>query len=209
MFNSFLTQFSSNFGTGAPYQRLITDPSSDNYKHFRVDQPANASILNRYKNFNNPQGNSPIANNDVEYTSASTLYPDNEDLNRDNTLNEVEEYFQYHLELRPKADPLMQVGQNYIADRRDEDIKLADGSIRKETWYLFRIPVKDYEQKVGNIPDFKSIRFMRMFMTGFEDSLVVRFGKLELVRNMWRSHPFALDTTGQYLPVQNLSLIHI
>jgi cell surface protein SprA len=203
VFNAFLAEYSSNFGTGAAYQRLLVDPSSDNYKHFRFDQPDNTSILNRYKDFNNPQGNSPIASNDIQYTSASTLYPDNEDLNRDNTLNEVEAYFQYHLELRPKDDPLMQVGQNYIADRREVDIKLADGNTRKETWFLFRIPVREYEQKVGNIPDFKSIRFMRMFMTGFEDSLVVRFGKLELVRNMWRSFQFDLDTTGQYRPLQN------
>jgi cell surface protein SprA len=206
VFSSFLSQYQTNIGGGAAYQALLADPSTDNYKHFRVDQPDNATILNRYKDYNNPQGNSPVANNDIQYTSASTLYPDNEDLNRDNTLNEVEEYFQYHLELRPKDDPLMQVGQNYIADRREVDIKLADGNSRKETWFLFRIPIKEYEQKVGNIPDFKSIRFMRMFMTGFDDSLVVRFGKLELVRNMWRSYQFDLDTTGQYKPLQNQSV---
>jgi cell surface protein SprA len=161
VFSSFLSQYQTNIGGGAAYQALLADPSTDNYKHFRVGQPDNASILSRYKDYNNPQGNSPVASNDVQYTSAATLYPDNEDLNRDNTLNEVEEYFQYHLELRPKDDPLMQVGQNYIADRREVDIKLADGASRKETWFLFRIPVKEYEQKVGNIPDFKSIRFMR------------------------------------------------
>ncbi len=205
MYSPFLTDIRNIVGSGAAYQSLFNDPSSDNYQHFREGQGDNTSILQRYKKFNNPQGNSPVASNNVAYTSASTLYPDNEDLNRDNTLNEVEEYFQYHLELRPKADPLMQVGQNYIADKREVDVKLADGNSRKETWYLFRIPIKQYEQKVGNIPDFKSIRFMRMFMTGFEDSLVVRFGKLELVRNMWRSFQYTLDSTGQYKPLQNLA----
>ncbi len=34
-------------------------------------------------------------NDGSEYSSAATLYPDAEDLNRDNTLNETEEYFQY------------------------------------------------------------------------------------------------------------------
>jgi cell surface protein SprA len=203
VFSSFLNEYQTNFGSGPAFQKLQNDPSSDNYKHFRVDQPDNASILRRYKEFNNPQGNSPIADNTTAYTPASTLYPDNEDLNRDNTLNEVEEYFQYVIDLKPKTDPGMQVGLNFIADRRDVDIKLANGNTRKETWYLFRIPIRNYQLRVGNIPDFKSIRFMRMFMTGFEDSLVVRFGKLELVRNMWRSSQFALDTTGQYLPVAN------
>lgn len=50
-----------------------------------------------------------------------------------------------------------------------------------QRWYLFRIPIDNYEKKVGEIPDFKSIRFIRMFMTGFEDSVVTRFAKLELV----------------------------
>ncbi|XVJ64699.1 MAG: cell surface protein SprA [Lacibacter sp.] len=206
--NTFLNLYRTNYGTGAAFQRLNTDPSSDNYIHFR-DQRYDAptiSILNRYKEFNNPQGNSPVSTNNQSFTSASSLYPDNEDLNRDNTLNEVEEYFQYVMELRPKNDAVMQVGQNYIADRRDVTVNLANGNTRVETWYLFRIPIRQYQLKVGNIPDFKSIRFMRMFMTGFEDSLVVRFGKLELVRNMWRTFTYGLDSTGQYTQVQNQNL---
>jgi cell surface protein SprA len=205
--NSFLTAFQGNFGNGAAFQRLNADPSTDNYIHFRdaVYDAPNIGILNRYKQFNNPQGNSPVSTNNETFTSASSLYPDNEDLNRDNTLNEVEEYFQYVLELKPKNDPVMQVGQNFIADRRDVPVTLANGNTRVETWYLFRVPIRQYQLKVGNIPDFKSIRFMRMFMTGFEDSLVVRFGKLELVRNMWRTSTFALDSTGQYTPVPNQS----
>jgi cell surface protein SprA len=205
VYNPFLTAFRNNFGAGTPYQKLVSDPSNDNYVHFRDEQynSSNAGILARYKNFNNPQGNSPVANNNVSYSPAATLYPDNEDLNRDNTLNETEEYFQYGIDLKTKTDPSMQVGQNFIADRREVEVTLADGNKRVETWYLFRIPIKQYESKVGNIPDFKSIRFMRMFMTGFEDSLVVRFGKLELVRNLWRSFNFSLDSAGQYMPVQN------
>lgn len=206
--NTFLNLYRTNYGTGAAFQRLNTDPSSDNYIHFRderYDAPT-ISILNRYKEFNNPQGNSPVSTNNQSFTSASSLYPDNEDLNRDNTLNEVEEYFQYVMELRPKNDAVMQVGQNYIADRRDVTVNLANGNTRVETWYLFRIPIRQYQLKVGNIPDFKSIRFMRMFMTGFEDSLVVRFGKLELVRNMWRTFTYGLDSTGQYTQVQNQNL---
>ena len=204
-YKAFLIDFSSNFGTGIPYQLLAQDPSSDNYRHFRDElyNQTGAGILARYKQFNNPQGNSPVATNTTSYTPASSLYPDNEDLNRDNTLNEVEEYFQYVVNLKTKSDPSMQVGQNFIADRREVDVKLANGESRKETWYLFRIPIRQYQMKVGNIPDFKSIRFMRMFMTGFEDSLVLRFGKLELVRNMWRSFQYALDTTGQYKPLPN------
>ncbi len=67
-------------------------------------------------------------------------------------------------------------------------------------------------QKVGNIPDFKSIRFIRMFVTGFEDSVVVmRFGKLELVRNQWRKFTYNIDTTGMYtnLPTNDPTTVNI
>ena len=33
-----------------------------------------------------------------------------------------------------------------------------------------------------------------MFLTGFEDSVVVRFGKLDLVRNIWRKFRYKLDS---------------
>ncbi len=124
-------------------------------------------FLTRYKNFNNPQGNSPIADNNSQYTNAATLYPDQEDLNRDNTMNEAEEYFQYQVDLRPG----MSTGNNqYITDVREALVDLPDGSHRLEHWYLFRIPVNSFQNKIGNIPDFKSIRFVRMFLTNFDDT---------------------------------------
>jgi cell surface protein SprA len=173
------------------------DPSADNFKPYRdasYDQN-NVGIIGRYKDINNPHGNSPIANNNSQFVNAFTQYPDAEELNRDNTLNEVEEYFQYKVDIRPN----MTAGSNFITDVRRPVVKLANGSSRTETWYLFRIPVKEFESKVGNIPDFKSIRFIRMFVTGFDDSVVMRFGKLELVRNQWRKFQFNIDTTGQYM----------
>ena len=146
----------------------------------------NTGILGRYKLFNNPHGNSPLATTGSDFASAFTLYPENEDLNRDNTLNESEEYFQYRVDVRPQGDPVMQVGQNFIADRKSVSVQLADGTRQDQLWYQFRIPVYGYTNKVGEIPDFKSIRFMRMFLHDFEDSTVLRFAKLELVRNNWR-----------------------
>lgn len=57
---------------------------------------------------------------------------------------------------------------------------------RKVTWYQFRIPLRDYEDNVGGITDFNSIRFMRMFLTNFEKPIVLRFGTFDLVRGEWR-----------------------
>jgi cell surface protein SprA len=109
------------------------------------------------------------------------MYPDAEDLNRDNTMTESEEYFQYTLDIKPVNDPSMQIGVNFIVDKKTVNITgLPDGTTRPETWYQFRVPIASYSRKVGNIPDFKSIRFMRMYLTNWQDSVNLRFGKLEL-----------------------------
>lgn len=201
---SYLNSIGTLYGTSSKaYQDAILDPSNDNYKNYRDAsfQPSDG-ILTRYKNFNSPEGNSPI-NNGSEFSSAATLYPDAEDFNRDNTLNETEEYYQYIVTLKPKTASEMQIGQNYIVDKKDVSVTLPNGQTRTETWYQFRIPISDYDKKVGNIPDFKSIRFIRMFMTGFTDSAVVRFGELQLSRNIWRKYKFKVDTTGLSTPAIN------
>lgn len=196
--SQYLNQIATNFGTTSPlYQRASADPSNDDYVWYRDPRfdAANAGIQQRYKNFNNPQGNSPVATNASEFSPAATLYPDNEDLNRDNTLNETEEYYEYQVDLSPGMD----VGlTKYITDKRLVRAKLANGAVSEENWYLFRVPIEDYTAKVGNIPDFKSIRFIRMYMTGFEDSVVLRFATMDLVRNQWRNFTYELDTVGAY-----------
>ncbi len=198
-FAPYLTQLGATVGTNSPaYQAAVNDPSADNFRGYRdASFSAANGILQRYKNINNPHGNSPVATEADEFTNAFTLYPDQEELNRDNTLNESEEYFQYRVELRPN----MRVGSNYITDRREVTVRLADNTSRRENWYLFRIPIKDFQAKVGNIPDFKSIRFIRMFLTNFEDTAVLRFGKLELVRNQWRKLQYQVNTSP--VPVIN------
>jgi cell surface protein SprA len=200
----YLNDISNLFGQGSKaYQDALADPSADNFKYYRDEtyDQQNTGILGRYKQFNNPHGNSPLATTGSDFASAFTLYPDGEDLNRDNTLNEAEEYFQYRVDVRPPGDPAMQVGQNFIVDRKSVNVQLADGTKQDQIWYQFRIPVTQYNAKVGEIPDFKSVRFIRMFMTDFEDSTVLRFAKLELVRNNWRRFTYDFDTTGQYKPI--------
>lgn len=204
----YLDVLAANFGTGSKiYQDALADPSNDNYQYYRGSNldAENADILARYKKYNNPQGNSPIADNNAKYSSAATLYPDQEDLNHDNTLNETEEYFQYVVDLKPPTDPEMTVGNNFIVDKKVVGVNLVDGTTRNETWYQLRIPIESYNNKVGNIPDFKSIRFMRMFLTGFQDSVTVRFGELSLVRNTWRKFQYKIDSTGNYKPTSDTS----
>ncbi|TDQ10072.1 T9SS outer membrane translocon Sov/SprA [Pedobacter metabolipauper] len=170
---------------------LDNDPSSDDYSYYRsgaLDQ-ANAGILKRYQRYNGTEGNSKTPQQSQEdfgvENSASTSLPDGEDINRDNNMTQSDEYFQYKISMRP-AD--LMVGQNFITDKITSQVKLANGQTQPVTWYQIRIPLAQYQQKVGNIQDFKSIRFIRMFLTNFADTTVLRFGKIQLVRGEWRQY---------------------
>lgn len=195
----YLNHLKTRFGINSlAYQNALKDPSNDNFLNYRdPSYPSNTTILQRYKNYNNPQGNSPIST-DGNQILAATLYPDNEDLDRDNTLTQTEQYFEYKIDMRPQN--LTTVGQNYITDIRNVSVSNANtsGSPTTEQWIQFRVPIKAYTSKVGNIPDFKSIRFMRMYAAGWQDSVNFRFAKLSLVRNQWRNFAYEITNDGTY-----------
>ena len=164
------------------------DPAGDKFHYFRgSDYDRNkVDILTRYKRYNGTEGNSKDINDSGErYSTSSKTVPDVEDINQDNTLNKNEKYFEYKVKITPQDTV---VGENYIADKRTSLVRLADGTQESVTWYQFKIPVKQYQRRVGAMNDFKTIRFMRMFMTGFKESVVLRFGTLQLVRGEWRSY---------------------
>lgn len=196
---SFLSQMRALLGpTSEAYLKLANDPSSDNFKHFYNSDydGEGASVLKRYRYFNNPHGNAPILASTNATSSAGSSMPESEDINRDNALNETEAYYQY----RVKIEPNMQVGTNYIVDKTvAERVKLPDGRETRNTWYQFKIPIRSYTSKVGGINDFRSIRFMRMFLNGFEDSVVMRFAQLQLDRSTWRKYNYSLVTPGEPL----------
>ncbi len=200
----YLEKIQNLYGTSsAAFQNAIGDPSKDNYHYFRGTDYDNdvtySSILERYKAYNGTEGNSPTdAQNPEAYPTSATSIPDVEDINRDNTLSETERYFQYQLSLEPNS---MTVGQNYITDIHDaQGIRLPNGQIGEVKWYQFKIPVRDPSRIVGGIQDFQSIRFMRMFMKGFEEPTVLRFATLELVRGEWRRYRYDLLSPGEYIP---------
>lgn len=166
----------------------LNDPAGDNYHHYRgSDYDAEElSILERYKRYNGSEGNSPASDLSAEnYSTSATTVPNAEDINQDNTLNEYEKYYQYRISLRHED---MEVGRNNIVDRIESEVTLANGQTGRVAWYQFKVPVRSYDKCVGSIRDFKSIRFMRMFMTGFEQETHLRFATLELVRGEWRGY---------------------
>ena len=174
----------------------LSDPAADNYA-FYLDVTGN--LLERYKNYNGLEKNSP-----VEVTNNSrgnSTLPDAEDLNRDNTMNTIDAYYQYSIDVSSAG--LSTVGQNYITDIRPTDGRVPGGagSTVPARWIQFKIPIQDVkpENNIGGLEDFKSIRFMRMFMTGFSSEMTLRFGTLDLVRGEWRRYVNSPET-GDPLP---------
>ncbi|MDE5875016.1 MAG: cell surface protein SprA, partial [Muribaculaceae bacterium] len=132
---------------------------------------------------------SPDQSDNPFYQSARSV-PDVEDINQDNTLNEYERYFQYKVSLRPED---LEVGKNFVTDRREMVVPTREGPATT-VWYQFKIPLSQPEKVVGGINDFSTIRFARMFMTGFREVTHLRFAALELVRGEWRDYKFNLNS---------------
>lgn len=162
------------------------DPAADNYNFYLN---ANGGVLDRYKNYNNVQANSPV---DVTDTNrGSTTIPDVEDINRDNTMNTINAYYEYKINISPTA--LSNVGANFITDIRETQVTAANGNTVQARWIQFKIPVTAPANTIGSISDFRSIRFMRIFMTKFNQPVTIRFGSLDLVRGEWRRYENTLD----------------
>lgn len=177
------------------------DPAGDNYHFYRgVDYDnQQLNVLERYKHYNGVEGNSASSEDvDDPYYQSARSVPDVEDINQDNTLNEYERYFQYRISLRPED---LVVGKNFITDSASTEVTLRNGQTARAVWYQFKIPISEYEEKVGSINDFKTIRFMRLFMTGFKRPTHLRFATFELVHGEWRSYQYNLNSTGE-VPAQ-------
>lgn len=176
--------------------KMIADPSNDDYNFYRDDvyDADTFNILKRYKKYNGMEGNSPTTEmsdtaNADGYPTQGTNMPDLEDINQDNNLSETENYFQYKISLRPGD---MQVGKNFITN-----VQVYQNGTKTERWYQFKVPITDYEKKVNGIQDFRSIRFMRMFMKDFDEEVLLRFARLELIRGEWRRYKEDLTEPGE------------
>ena len=182
---------------GAEIFAGLEDPAADNYE-FYLD--ASGTLIERYKNYNGLEKNSP-----VEVTNNSrgnSTLPDAEDLNRDNTMNTIDAYYQYSIDVSENA--LATVGQNYITDIIEIDnARVPNGASGiAAKWVQFKIPIQDVKEdnNIGGLEDFKSIRFMRMFLSGFSSEVTLRFATLDLVRGEWRRFTNSPET-GQPFPI--------
>jgi cell surface protein SprA len=174
----------------AIYSGPAEDPALDNYTYYLN---RDGGILERYLDFNNPDGNSPVA---VTNTNrGSTTLPDVEDIDRDLTMNTVNSYYEYRIQIKPNTT----INDPYVTDIREDTIeagssRIPDGSSKQYRWIQYKIPLSDFTNAVGGITDFRSISFMRMYMTGFADDVVLRFATLDLVRGDWRTYTNTLQS---------------
>ena len=207
-YQEFLTAIQGKV-SAAQLDSIMNDPANDDYHYFRgsdFDQ-IEASILRRYKRINNPQGNSPDSDSRTEsYDTSYKTTPDVEDINQDYTLNEYEKYYQYKISIRPED---LVVGRNFIVDKRETSPTLRNGKPGHATWYQFRIPLSEYEERVGSISDFTSVRFMRMFLTNFQKPIVLRFATFDLVRGEWRVYDQSLNTGANETGSMSVSAVSI
>ena len=144
------------------------DPAGDNYKYFLQ---AEGGIIDRYRNYNGTDGNSPIAFSDTD--RGSSAEPDAEDVNRDQTMNTIDSYFEYKIPIEKN----MRVGGHpFVTDVRENvNVELPNG----QTWLhagfssrflstrtTTRNQLCPYFNTINGIQDLRSVRFMRMVLSG-------------------------------------------
>ena len=167
----------------------LDDPANDNYEYYLNTE---GDIFERYKKYNGLEGNSPDTFS--ETNRGSTTQPDVEDINRDNTMNTIDSYFEYEIGIST-AD-FNNLNNPYIVDRKSiSNITLPNGAPSGIiNWYQYRIPLSEFTSDAATNPsDFRSIRFVRMYLKEFTEPTVLRFGTLDLVRSDWRRYQLSLD----------------
>ncbi|MEN1783570.1 MAG: cell surface protein SprA [Bacteroidota bacterium] len=183
------------------YNGPAEDPALDNYTYYLN---RDGGILERYIDFNNPQGNSPVSVTNTD--RGSTTLPDVEDVDRDLTMNTVNSYYEYRIPIAPNTS----VDDRYVTDIREgETPDLPNGGRLNRRWIQYKIPLTDFTNAVGGITDFRSVSFMRMYLTGFSDDVVLRFATLDLVRGDWRSYTNTLQPGVDDIPEDDGTIIDV
>ncbi len=185
----------------AIYNGPPEDPALDNYQYYLN---RDGGILQRYLDFNNTQGNSPV---EVTNTNrGSTTLPDVEDIDRDLTMNTVNSYYEYRIPIGPGAT----IDDKYVTDIREGMTpSLPNGTQLNRRWIQYKIPLSDFTDAVGGIADFRSISFMRMYLTGFSGEVVLRFATLDLVRGDWRTYTNSLQPDVDNNPADDGTLTDV
>ncbi len=199
-FNGFLDTLQNKYPVA--FSKVKDDPSSDDFAYFRSsDYSDQFNIIERYKKFNGLEGNSPTSAQSTEnYSTSGSPRPDVEDINQDYTLSQNESYYQYVVNITPEALSDDNIGKNYITDIRHTSVTFNNKEQMNVRWIQFKIPIYNPDKVVGAIDDFKSIRFIRMFLKNFNKETHLRFAELDLVRGEWRKYNFPIREESEVQP---------
>ena len=184
-YRKYLEEVRSRVEEGSAFRKRVEqDPAGDDYRFFLDPEwdREMADILTRYKYINGTEGNSSAP--DFRGLSAiSTREPDAEDLQRDFVKDLNEDFFRYKLRIDRNT---LRSGGHFVSAIREVPVTLPDGSTQRTRWIKIRIPLSDYQEKVGN-PDRHDTRAIRMIFTGFDSPVHFRWASLRLVRSDWRT----------------------
>ncbi len=206
----FLTTLDSKNIDPQALETIKKDPSKDDFNYFLdpIWDATDATFLERFKNYLGMENNAPpITTNTTNLNStsninqASTNLADKEDINQDNTINQVEDYFEYEIDLNQSAGSTPNSGvlnkNNYIVDQV---------TTNNATWYLHRIPIRKPTRSFpAGKEGFKSIRFVRMVTTEWAQPVVLRFASLQLVSNQYRVYANSLTDKSAFEVPQDSS----
>lgn len=157
------------------------DPSGDNYEY--------AQGSGNYSKINGLEGNAVSID-------AGRL-PDSEDMNRNLTLDNVNSYFRYTVPVNTDKEdnPFIQGGGTQTNEE-------------EKNWYLFRIPLKDFTDEVGN-PSLQQIEAIRLWISGISQPVYLKFAEFNLVGSQWRKvldPARGVDQNDEVLEVATVSI---
>ncbi len=182
--------------TGPAPQSLLDDVAADDFVFFNdpVFEGSN-DLIERYKNNNNPQGNSPDVSNATSFQRGNPI-PDKEDMNNNRDLDSGESFYEYKIKI---ANANGEIDENATEFIRETKI-INSQNAGPEKWYRFRIPLNEGES-VNGIQGFRSIQFIRILVNGYKTAKTFRLADFELIRNQWRKLPSLCAKDGGEITV--------
>ncbi len=175
----------------------VSDPALDDFVFYLSDKFTGSqasSVVERYKYFRNPDGNS-----EANSLNVASQTPDAEDINKDYNLDQTENYNQYVIKL--DKSNLVLGPDNHIVDVKTVKANFQNGQSADVKWYLFRVPVANFDKAEGTADPsvLNNVRFARLMLTGFDQTSTLRFATMDLVRSDWRKYPnkiFSFNVPG-------------
>ncbi len=144
------------------YNDPYADPNADDFSFVQ-----GGYLPEHFLSINGTEGNATLT--DIG------RFPDSEDLNNNKKVDKIDSYFRYEIPLDTSVaiNPFVAGGGAILEGGGKSD------------WYLFKIPLKDYESKVGS-PSFSLVEFIRLWISGVDSEIHFKLTEFNLVGNQWQ-----------------------